>query len=489
MSLSKSALCLLVGLLMAVTPSAAQTPDCAGIHDVSDFDGAARSDFAGLLTTVRVAFGLSSPVYALGPPDGPDGPDDRLFIVEQPGTIRILDLVSGMLLADPFLDISSLVRDDGNEEGLLSMAFHPDYNTPGADNEGMFFVFFTNNAGDNQVSRYSIGASPNDADEASAQTVLVVPHPLRMNHNGGQIAFGPDGALYIATGDGGGVCDPGENAQNTDGLLGKMLRINVDSFPPYSTTGNPFDGPPAGADEIWSYGFRNPWRFSFDRVTGAIYIGDVGQGQWEEIDCRPSTSSGGENYGWDLYEGMACPNPSCGGISSACSTISNVPPIRQYDHETDGVSCSVTGGFVYRGCRMSDLHGSYFYADFCSDEIRTFRSEPACAFSAASEILRTADLATPGLTINSITSFGEDGRGEIYLCDRDGEIFKVLPELTIMEVSGRNAAPLRPPLELRIPAGSPAPIGARVRPPGRPACRIPCREPPTPRGPRGLRFV
>jgi len=443
MSVSIRLLSILAALLSAIAPLAAQTPDCAGIDDVSEFDGAARSDFDGFLTTVRVASGLSSPTYAISPPDGPAGPDDRLFIVEQPGAIRILDLASGQLVAGAFLDITALVLDNGNEEGLLSIAFHPDYNTPGAGNEGMFFVYYTNLAGDNQVSRYSLGADPDVADGTSAQTVLVVPHPGRTNHNGGQLAFGPDGALYIGTGDGGGFCDPDNNAQNLDVLLGKLLRLDVDAFPPYSTAGNPFDGPPAGADEVWAYGLRNPWRFSFDRLTGAIYLGDVGQGTWEEIDCQPPTSSGGENYGWDLYEGTECPNPSCGGVVSACGTIENVPPIRQYDHMRDGFSCSLTGGFVYRGCRMGDLHGSYFYADFCSDQIRSFRSEPACAFDAASEILRTADLATPGLIINDITSFGEDGRGEIYICDRSGEIFKILPELSIMEVSGRNAAPLQ----------------------------------------------
>lgn len=443
MSLCIRSLCIPAALLLAIAPLAAQAPDCAGIHDVSDFDGATRSDFDGLLTTVRVASGLTSPIYAIGPPDGPSGPDDRLFIVEQPGTIRILDLTTGQMPADPFLDILTLVLDDGNEEGLLSMAFHPDYNTPGADNEGVFFVYYTNLAGDNQVSRYSVGVDPNDADETTAQTVLLFPHPARSNHNGGQIAFGPDGALYIATGDGGGSCDPDDNAQNVDVLLGKLLRLNVDEFPPYSTVGNPFAGPPAGANEVWAYGLRNPWRFSFDRVTGAIYIGDVGQGLWEEIDCQPSTGTGGENYGWDLYEGTFCPNPSCGGIVSQCSTIQPVPPIRQYDHTTDGFSCSLTGGFVYRGCRMGDLHGSYFYADYCSDQIRSFRSEPECAYDAAGEVLRTSDLATPTLTINNITSFGQDGRGEIYICDRDGEVFRILPELTIMEVSGSNATPLR----------------------------------------------
>jgi glucose/arabinose dehydrogenase len=440
MALPKHSIVVAVLLLAAPAPLAALEPDCAGIHDVSDFDGASRSDFVNLLTTVRVASGLTSPVHATSPPDGPAGPDDRLFIVEQPGRIRILDLPTGQLQAAPFLDITALVRDTGNEEGLLSIAFHPEYNTPGAGNEGLFFVFYTNNAGDNQVSRYAVGADPGDADEASAETVLAISHPTNSNHNGGQIAFGPDGALYIASGDGGGSCDSPGNAQNRNALLGKLLRLGVDSFPPYSTAGNPFDGPVAGADQVWAYGLRNPWRLAFDRLTGALYIGDVGQGQIEEIDCQPAASAGGENYGWDLYEGVTCPNPSCGGLPADCGSISPVAPIREYNHSTDGFSCSVTGGFVYRGCMMGDLRGSYFYADFCSDQIRSFRSDPACSFDAASEILRTADLATPGLTINDITSFGEDGRGEIYICDRGGEVFRILPVLSIMEVSGENAA-------------------------------------------------
>jgi glucose/arabinose dehydrogenase len=425
-----------------VAPAAAQAPvppDCSGISDVSDFDGPGQSDFVGNLTTVLVAAGLSSPVHVTSPPDGPDGPDDRLFIVEQRGTVRILDLATGMLEAGFFVDIQSVVRDSGDEEGLLSLAFHPDYNTPGATDEGNFFVYYTNNNGDNQVSRFTVPWDPTIED--SEQLVITINHPTFGNHNGGQIAFGPDGHLYIGPGDGGGGCDPAGAAQNLDDLRGKILRLNVDDFPPYSTAGNPFDGITPGLDEIWAYGLRNPWRFSFDRNTGALYIGDVGQGNFEEIDCQRSTSTGGENYGWDYFEASTCEPPGCSSNPANCLTITHAKPISEYNHSRDGFSCSITGGYVYRGCRMTDLHGSSFYADYCSNQIRTFRTGATCGFS--NEILRTADLDPgPLLSITSITSFGEDSRGEVYICDRGGELYKVLPEFDIMEVSAINAAPL-----------------------------------------------
>jgi glucose/arabinose dehydrogenase len=436
-------LAVIVAMVVA-SPGVAQAPvppDCSGISDVSDFDGPGQSDFVGQLTTVRVASGLVQPTHAVSPPDGSDGPDDRLFIVEQPGTIRILDMPSGTLLPDAFLDIQTVVRDTGDEEGLLSISFHPDYNTPGAVNEGLFFVYYTNNDGDNQVSRFSVSADPDDALEASEQTVIVIDHPTFLNHNGGQTAFGPDGYLYLAPGDGGSACDPFGASQNINDLRGKMLRLNVDSFPPYSTAGNPFDGITPGLDEIWAYGLRNPWRFSFDRETGALYIADVGQRQFEEVNCQLSASTGEENYGWDFFEASDCDPDSCTINPTDCNTITHTKPVFEYSHARDGFSCSITGGYVYRGCRMTDLHGSYFYADYCSDQIRTFRTDAACGVS--TEILRTTDLDPgPVLTIDSIVSFGEDSRGEVYICDRGGDVYKVLPEFDIMEVSAINAAPL-----------------------------------------------
>ena len=424
-----------VGLLLAVAgPVLGQAPDCTGISDVSDFDGAVVSDMQGQLTSVRVASGLSRPLLAISPP----GNLQRLMIVEQDGTIRILR--DGSLLAQAFLDVSSLTRSpaDGghDEEGLLGLAFHPDYDT-----NGWLFVYYTDVTGDNNVvERFTRSAADPDQADASTRTpVISIPHTVGANHNGGMIAFGPgDGYLYIATGDGGSFCGPNGYAQDMGNLLGKMLRLDVDSLPYSIPAGNPFDGGASADDDvIWSLGLRNPWRWSFDRITGALYIADVGQSRWEEINCRPASSTGGENYGWDHYEGDVCPNPSCGD-EGTCTLDDLALPIQQYDHSE---GCSISGGFVYRGCRMSDLHGHYFYADYCFDFIRSFRTDAACA--APAPLDRQADLAPgDGLDISSIVSFGEDARGEIYVIDRDGELFKILPELSIMELSGVNALPL-----------------------------------------------
>jgi glucose/arabinose dehydrogenase len=430
--------------VLAALPVGAQMPDCTGISDVSGYDGSNVSDFDGQLTSVLMATGFTQPTQVISPPDGPDGPDDRLFIVEQPGRIRILDLATRVLNPTPFLQIEDRVQIGGffnTEEGLLSMAFHPDYNTPGAANEGHFFVFYTNDSGNNQISRFAV-AAPGDADEDSEQTVLEVAHPGQANHNGGQLAFGPDGRLYASFGDGGGSCDTTGSSQNPLELRGTIVRLDVGMLP-YSTDGNPFDGMD-GAEEVWAWGLRNTWRFSFDRLTGALYGADVGQAEWEEIDCQPPTSDGGENYGWVYFEGYACPNPSCGGIPQVCGTIDHTPPIRVYSHSRDGFSCSITGGFVYRGCRMSDLHGTYFYADFCSNAIYSFRTDATCpTVTDADEISRAADLDPPDATaLVGISAFGEDSRGELYVVNRtQGQVFKVLPILPITEVSG-DGAPL-----------------------------------------------
>jgi len=432
-----------LALLTLAGPVAAQVPDCTGISDVSGFDGPGQSDFDGQLTTVRLVSGLTMPVTVVSPPDGPDGPDDRLFIVEQPGTIRIYLLKFGLLNPLPFLDIQDRVLLGSffnTEQGLLGLAFHPEYSTPGSPNEGVFFVHYTNNDGNNQISRFRI-TQPQAADPDSEELVLLVPHPGQNNHNGGQLAFGPDGRLYGAFGDGGGSCDVSGASQDPHDIRGTLVRLDVDALP-YTTEGNPFDGMD-GAPEVWAWGLRNPWRFSFDRLTGALYIADVGQAQLEEIDCRPPSSIGGENYGWVLYEGTECPNPSCGGLPENCGTIVHTPPIHEYDHARDGFSCAIAGGYVYRGCRMSDLHGTYFYADFCSANIRSFRTDATCPL-VTQEINRTADLDPPGpQEVSNIPGFGEDARGELYVIDRtNGEVFKVLPELSIMEVSGQGATPL-----------------------------------------------
>jgi hypothetical protein len=255
------------------------------------------------------------------------------------------------------------------------------------------------------------------------------------------IAFGTrpgDGNLYIATGDGGSGCDPNDNAQNPNSHLGKLLRINVDELPYTIPADNPFLGPDGVADEIWALGLRNPYRFSIDRAVGDIYIGDVGQGRWEEVDYQPGDSTGGQNYGWDIYEGFHCPNPSNCGVKP-CGLPVTVLPVLEYENPASGGPCAVTGGYVYRGCRLPDLRGTYFYADFCAAFIRSFVIE---AGEVTDSQDRTAQLAPGGgMAIGQITSFGEDAQGEIYITDRAGEVFKIVPTLPSLQVSGGGAQP------------------------------------------------
>jgi glucose/arabinose dehydrogenase len=421
----------LVLSLAAASVLPAQVPDCTGVSTVFN----AHPELAGELTTVVVASGLSRPLFVTAPP----GDTTRVFIVEQDGKIKIVK--NGGLLGTPFLDLGSLTRSPADcnppsacdEQGLLGLAFHPDY----ASNR-TFFVFHTNAGGtQEELVRYMRDpVDPDEADPSTRTVVLTVPTHFS-NHNGGMLAFSPiDGDLYVATGDGGSACDPLNAGQDLEILNGKLLRLSVDSLP-YSTEGNPYDGATAGLDEIWSFGLRNPYRFSIDREEGTLYIGDVGQNLWEEIDCQPATSDGGENYGWDRYEGDHCPNPSCGS-SGSCTLADYAPPIREYEQLAG--ACAVTGGYVYRGCRMPDLRGTYFYADYCAAFVRSFRTDASCA--AGPDLSRTADLAPSGASIDLVTSFGEDAQGELYLVDRNGEVFKVLPTLAIMEVSGPGAAPL-----------------------------------------------
>jgi len=431
---------LALAFVLSFLPVEAQVPDCTGISDVSDYDGANISDFDGDLTTVRVAVGLDKPLFVTSPP----GDVDRLFIVEQAGRIKILR--DDAVLGTPFLDITALVLSPdstvpgGNEEGLLGLAFHPDYAT-----NGWFFIYYTNLTGShNVVARYTASANPDVADSASRAEVIAVGHPTNNDQNGGGLVFNPhDGYLYIGSGDGGGECDPTNNSQNLNSNLGKLLRLNVDSLP-YSTAGNPYDGTTAGNDEIWSFGLRNAWRFSIDPVTGVILIGDVGESAWEEVDCQLPDSAGGENYGWKDFEANACPSPSPSCTMPGNCDLEYVAPIRFYSHSEGGFSCSVTGGYVYRGCRMSDLHGTYFYAEYCNNFIRTFRISDTCRITSGSTDLdRSADLDPgPGMFISQINSFGVDARGEMYVIDRAGEVFKILPTLSIMQTSGVNAAPL-----------------------------------------------
>jgi len=331
-----------------------------------------------------VASGLASPVGAVHAGDG----SGRLFIVEQAGRIRIHD--GAQLLATPFLDVSALVSCCG-ERGLLGLAFHPDYAT-----NGLFYVHYTDTAGNTAIARYQVSANPNVADSASGQLLLSVAQPFA-NHNGGQIAFGPDGYLYVGLGDGGDAGDPGNRAQSLGTLLGKILRIDVDGAFPYAIPpSNPFLATPGALPEIWAYGLRNPWRFSFDRQTGDLLIGDVGQSQREEVDFQPAASAGGQNYGWRLMEGSLCYNPPTG-----CNDGTLTLPILEYDHS---VGCSITGGYRYRGARFPQLVGRYFYGDFCSGRI--------WGGSQSGPTWSTVELVDTTL---SITSFGEDEGGEVYV--------------------------------------------------------------------------
>ena len=317
--------------------------------------------------------------------------DSRLFITLQRGQIMIHD--GTRVLPEPFLDIRGLVTSN-DERGLLSVAFHPFY----AQN-GLFYVNYTNLSGNTVVARYSVSPlDPNRANPSSAVPILTIAQPFA-NHNGGQLQFGPDGYLYIGMGDGGSGGDPGNRAQNLGDLLGKMLRIDVDSASPYAIPpSNPFVGQ-GMRREIWSYGLRNPWRFSFDRATGDLWIADVGQGTWEEIDFQPATSIGGENYGWRRMEGTHCFNPS-----TNCNPGNLVLPVIEYDH---GVGCSVTGGYVYRGTRSPRLIGRYIYGDFCSGRIFG-------ATRSATGTVTTAQLIDVPF---NISTFGEDVTGEIYVGD------------------------------------------------------------------------
>jgi len=319
--------------------------------------------------------------------------DTRLFITQQIGTIVIYDVTG--LRSTPFLDIRSLVL-AGGERGLLSVAFHPSYR----DN-GLFFVYYTNKNGDNSVVRYKVMASdPNRADPASATILLTISHPDFANHNGGQLQFGPDGFLYIGTGDGGSGGDPSNHAQDRTQLLGKILRIDVDHGSPYSIpVSNPFYGLSSARNEIWAYGLRNPWRFTFDRATGDLWIGDVGQGAYEEVDLQPATSIGGENYGWRRMEGFHCYNPT-----TNCSDPSFTMPILEYSHAQN--ACSITGGYRYRGTQIPSLKGAYLYGDYCTGLIST-----------ATQTNGVWTSKTLFATTLNISSFGEDLSGELYVMD------------------------------------------------------------------------
>jgi uncharacterized repeat protein (TIGR01451 family) len=383
---------LAVGAGLIIWAGLVSTPPEAGANGAIDWPE---------IELVEIETGFDYPVHITHAGDG----SGRIFVVEQAGVIRIIK--NGTLLGTPFLNISARVNFSGNpndEQGLLSVAFPPDYAS-----KNYFYVYYTNNSGDNVVTRFFIDDpinTPDEADPNSEQPVLYLNHPSNSNHNGGQLAFGPnDGYLYLAPGDGGSSNDPPNNAQTTSTLLGKILRLDVETGSPATYTipaSNPFTQT-AALDEIWALGLRNPWRFSFDRQTGDLYIGDVGQGAREEVDFQPAASVGAENYGWKILEGTICGTPSSG-----CTPPANyVPPIADYPRSSP--DCSVTGGYAYRGQLYYRMQGVYFYGDFCSGRIRALKYDG----SAWQGLLL---LDTP----QSISTFGEDEAGNLYLAHRAG---------------------------------------------------------------------
>lgn len=337
----------------------------------------------------------------------PASDSTRLFVVQKNGLIRVIR--DGTLLSSPFLDLTGLVS-SGGEQGLLGLAFDPGYAT-----NGRFYVSYTDTQGDSQIARYLVSTNPDSARPTADRILLSVAQPFD-NHNGGHIAFGPDGKLYIGLGDGGSGGDPDGHGQDRTELLGSLLRIDVSGPGDYTVPAdNPFVSQPPLRGELWDFGLRNPWRWSFDRQTRDLYIGDVGQGAREEINVAPAAPglAGGRglNYGWNIMEGLSCFSPS-----SDCDRAGLTLPVLDYDHS--GQTCSVTGGYVYRGSTIPALRGRYFYADYCAGWVRSFRY-------ANGQVTERIDWAAlrPG---DNIPSFGEDARGELYILTAGGGVYRIV---------------------------------------------------------------
>jgi glucose/arabinose dehydrogenase len=390
----------------ATAPTAARAPTTAsapptGAPTVAGATVGARAQGADPATVSLVLEPLPArverPVHITHAGDG----SGRLFVIEKRG--RIVVLRDGAVLSTPFLDISPLVNSSGSEQGLLGLAFHPKY----AEN-GRFFVGYTARGGEQVVEGYQVSGDPNVADPGSARTLLRMEDPAP-NHNGGLVLFGPDGYLWIGTGDGGAAGDRFGNGQNRQTLLGKMLRIDVDSGDPYGIPAdNPFANDPSTRAEIWAIGLRNPWRYSFDRATGDLYIADVGQNAWEEVNIQRAGSRGGENYGWPRMEGK-----HCFPVNSDCDRGGLVQPIGEY-WRSAGIS--ITGGHVYRGAQFPKLAGLYLFADFGTGRIWSL-DEPTPGEWRMVELLRSG---------HQVSSFGEDEGGELYLADfDDNRIYRV----------------------------------------------------------------
>jgi len=345
--------------------------------------------------------GFNFPTFLASPPG-----DARLFVVERAGLIRIYK--TGAILATPFLDITSMVKSDAGEQGLVGLAFDPQYAT-----SGRFFVSYVNLDGKSVLASYTVSANADVANAASRVERLVIDHPPIAYHYAGGIAFGPDGYLYMAVGDGGESTDPNDHGQKLDDLLGNVLRLDVSGATGYTVPPtNPFVATAGAKGEVWAYGLRNPWRFSFDRANGDLYIGDVGQDTREEVDVSTAASGGGKgvNYGWATMEGTTCYRVA--GCSQAGLTL----PALDYGH---GPRCAVTGGYVYRGSAIPALQGTYFYSDYCVSELHSFRY-----VGGAVSDQRDWPTLAPN---NNVTSFGEDGAGELYLVTRSGGIYRIAP--------------------------------------------------------------
>ena len=423
-------------------------------------NASARTDAAGDPALLSIGT-FSSPIYVTAPP----GDGERVFVVEQGGLIRLVK--NGTTLGTAFLDLTGPVK-SGGEQGLLSLAFAPDYAA-----SGLFYVYYTADSpsGELTIAEYR-AQTPHRADPQSARTLLSFDQPFA-NHNGGGLAFGPDGYLYIATGDGGGGGDPDENAQDLGELLGKLLRIDPRGAGPVQYTippDNPFVDEPAARDEIWAYGLRNPWRFSFDRATGDLVIGDVGQGSWEEIDFSASASGRGRglNFGWGCWEGRQVYGPNASRPDCDPLPRNHTNPVHEYPHAR---GCSITGGYVLRDPALPALAGRYVYGDFCDGDLW-------------SVVLSSPDAAgdsPTGLNVPSLASFGEDACGRVYAASRAGTVYRLhaegSPSPATCTPTAQPPGPPPPPAPPTPPA--PPPPASRPPPPPpaaaqpRPICRVP----------------
>lgn len=356
---------------------------------------------AGQFALETVMDGFRRPLYLTHAGDD----SGRLFLLEQGGVIYVMD--GETYERSIFLDVSDLVSPAANsssytEQGLLGLAFAPDY----ADS-GTFYINYTDRSGHTAVARYQVSDDPDVADPASAEIIFTQVQPFP-NHNGGHIDFGPDGYLYVSLGDGGAANDPLGAGQDITSLLGTILRLDVNTDSGYGVPDdNPFVESGTGAPEIWSYGLRNVWRFSFDRATGDMYLGDVGQNQWEEINFQPADSPGGENYGWNAYEATHV-------FNQGVQADDPVMPIAEYDHSQ---GCSVTGGYVYRGESIPTLTGTYLYSDYCSGNIWY-------AYRDTNMTWQSEIFLRPGI---QVSSFGEDESGELYIINYSGSVLKLVP--------------------------------------------------------------